>query len=327
MTKTVAGETMGAQPAEGFDPEAFRHVVPGSAARVAVAVDGSTSADLALSLVASVAWPAGTRIRLIGALDDLPRLLGPALPALDRQDVVGVEQALTRAVQRTLDEAGATMAQPRVDVTQAFVRGAPAVAVVAEARRFGADLIVAGSRDTLSGRRTLGSVGSVIVEHAPMSVLIVRRPRITSAIVAVDATESTPLVVERILCDPFFAGASLHVLSVCELPEPWRSQPFLPLIYSGTMKSYASILERARGPYRDAAMAACQRLQDAGFKADWERRDGSAANNLTEAGLDRHADVIVVGAKSPASQSPVALGATTRSVLLHADASVFVVRR
>lgn len=295
--------------------------------RVAVAIDGSASADMALGLVESIAWPAGTRIRLIAALDDLPRLLGPALAALDRDDVAGVEQVLSKTIQRTLDQAGASMSQPMVDVTHAFVRGAPAVAVVVEACRFGADLIVAGSRENVGGRRTLGSVGSAIVEHAPMSVLLARRPVITSAIVAVDATESRPAVVERIAHDPLFAGSTLHVVSVCELPEPWRSEPFLPLVYSGTMKSYASVLERARAPYRDAAVAACERLREAGFEVDWERRDGDAADGLMEAALDRGADVIVVGAKSPKSQSPVVLGTTTRSVLLHADASVLVVRR
>jgi nucleotide-binding universal stress UspA family protein len=294
--------------------------------RVAVAIDGSASSEPALKLIESIAWPAGSHIRIVQALDHLAGLLGPALSEVDTDDAHGMEQVLTTSVRRSLDDAGARVAQPLVEVSQVLVRGGPAAAVIAEARRFKADLIVTGSREWASDRRSVGSVSAAIVEHAPVSVLVARRPHLGSAVIATDATGSSRPVIAWVIRSPLFRDVAMHVISVCELPEPWRSEPFLPLVYSGTMKSYAHLLERARLPYIEAAVTAFDELRDAGFTVDWERLDGSAARQLVTAADERDADLIVVGARGDSTRPPIALGATTRSVVLHAHTSVLVVR-
>ena len=299
---------------------------PARPMRVVVAIDGSASSEPALDLVESIAWPAGTHIRMVEALDHLTGPLGPALPELGMDEAQGIEQVLTAAVRRTLDKASARIVQPLVEVSEALVRGDPGAAVIGEARRFHADLIVTGSREWSGGRRSVGSVSAAIVEHATMSVLVARQPELRSAIVATDATGSVGPVIEWIARCPLFRDVALHVVSVCELPEPWRSEPFLPLIYSGTMKSYAHLLERARLPYIEAAVTASDELRDAGFTVEWERLDGSAPHQLVMAADERDADLIVVGARSVSTRPPVALGVTTRSVVLHARTSVLVVR-
>ena len=49
--------------------------------RILLALDGSPSADRARALVASLAWPAGTIVRVVAALDVAPALWGgPWIP-------------------------------------------------------------------------------------------------------------------------------------------------------------------------------------------------------------------------------------------------------
>ncbi|MEO7397867.1 MAG: universal stress protein [Ilumatobacteraceae bacterium] len=61
-----------------------------------------------------------------------------------------------------------------VPYTVAAIEGSPAKAIVTEAERVGADLIVVGNVRMQGVSRVLGSVGNSVAHTAPCSVLIVK---------------------------------------------------------------------------------------------------------------------------------------------------------
>jgi hypothetical protein len=73
----------------------------------------------------------------------------------------------------------------------------------------------------------------------------------------------------------------------------------------------------------DEAVAALRR---AGCLADRELREGDRADQLIRAATERHADLVVVGARGLHGLGRLLLGSVARNVLLHTSASVLVVR-
>ncbi|HET8570115.1 MAG TPA: universal stress protein, partial [Candidatus Limnocylindria bacterium] len=57
----------------------------GEATAIVVALDGSAGAERALRLVRSVAWPAGTRIRLVSVLEELTPIVS-GLPRTEEEE-------------------------------------------------------------------------------------------------------------------------------------------------------------------------------------------------------------------------------------------------
>jgi nucleotide-binding universal stress UspA family protein len=89
-----------------------------------------------------------------------------------------VKQQRAESTKR-LHDAAAVLAQSasRLRVTQALLEGRPKDAIVTEAERWGADLVVVGSHGYGPIRRFfLGSVSLFVAHHAPCSVLVVRQP-------------------------------------------------------------------------------------------------------------------------------------------------------
>ena len=67
-----------------------------------------------------------------------------------------------------------SLAVPGVKIEVVAMRGKPAEALVAEARRRKAELIVVGNRRVQGMSRLLGSVASAVAKNAPCDVQIVK---------------------------------------------------------------------------------------------------------------------------------------------------------
>jgi nucleotide-binding universal stress UspA family protein len=143
---------------------------------VLVAIDLSPHADATLDFVLSMRWPADTSFILVCVINP-PILAHIEAAAFAPDDLAGLYesissahlQAASRGVER-LKGAG-LHAQGRV------VRGDPRVALIEEARREAADLIVLGSHGRTGLKKlVLGAVASHVVAHAPCSVLVVKLP-------------------------------------------------------------------------------------------------------------------------------------------------------
>ncbi len=141
--------------------------------KILLAVDGSPCSDMAICEVARLCLPVGTVVLVVSvdAPAD-PSLLKGVTTAYD--DLVKQQRA---EVSRRLNVAVSTLQRqaPELTVLPKLLEGNPKDALVSEAERWGADLIVVGSHGYGPIRRFfLGSVSLFVAHNAPCSVLIAR---------------------------------------------------------------------------------------------------------------------------------------------------------
>src|SRR6266511_3229556 len=138
----------------------------GRGMKILLAVDGSECSDDVVEEVAKRPWPADSAVRIISVAETLPPEV-LALPPPYREDV---EKAKTR-----LRESDARF----FPISSTVVVDSPKDAIVEEAERWGADLIVVGSHGYRGPERTLlGSVSQAVATQAKCSVEIARRRRV-----------------------------------------------------------------------------------------------------------------------------------------------------
>jgi nucleotide-binding universal stress UspA family protein len=291
--------------------------------RVLLAMDGSTSADTARNLVASLSWPEGTIIRVVGVAEPASAVLVGISPyAATELDDPGAAEAL----QARIGEAAALLAKPGRIIETQFVRGRPASAIVDLARDMRADLIVLGSRGLGRLRSMLlGSVSAEVVDHAPCPVLVARASSIGPVLVAVDGSDSARRAVENLADAKYLAGHRLHVLTVG------------PVLHDGLPHWAMNVADSKTPAYRDLfaedrqrteanAAAAAEELARGGFDVQWTVGAGDAAHEIIQAAEDFSCDLIVMGCRGLTGLDRLLLGSVARNVLLHSPASVLIVR-
>jgi multicomponent Na+:H+ antiporter subunit G len=298
----------GGDPGARLDPD--RAATSGMGMRVLLAHDGSPGAEIATALAASLAWPEGSRIRLIGATDGDVQLFPDGQGSADDHPAAPARlaQALTAAASR--------LQGPGLAVDQVVHRGEPATAIADEAAAFDADLVIIGSRG-LGPVETvvLGSVAAATVDTAPCSVLVARVAHVRRAVLAADGSASSDAAVAATMRWPMFGGVPIAVLAV-NTDAPGYGQP-----------SDMSLGDMARTQeVRRIADAAAVRLIDAGRQASAHVQMGDAAAQIVGFASGRAADLIVVGTRRRTGIRRAILGSVGRSVLTSAEASVLVVK-
>ncbi len=147
--------------------------------KILLATDGSAFSEAAARSVAGGAWPAGTEVRVISAL----QLLLPAAHALFDLPFVEsqvVEDARGDAMKRALEATARAvniLSGTGLAVTDSVsvLFESPRDIILQEAASWGADLIVLGSHGRHGADRfLLGSVSEAVAMHAACSVEVVR---------------------------------------------------------------------------------------------------------------------------------------------------------
>ncbi|HEX5084336.1 MAG TPA: universal stress protein [Blastocatellia bacterium] len=145
--------------------------------KILIAVDGSESSDVAVEEVAKRSWPADSAVRIISVAETLP-IEELSLPPRFREDI---ERTARRRAETTVERATARLrgSDARfLPISSTVVIDSPKDAIVEEAERWGADLIVIGSRGRQWAERALlGSVSHAVATQAKCSVEIARRRR------------------------------------------------------------------------------------------------------------------------------------------------------
>lgn len=124
------------------------------------------TAQQALRQAADLARGLGAPLHVVTALDD------PTVEEFDAHgesfhiDDYRAAEDIVHAFLQTIGDAP--------DYTVAVLAGKPADALLAEAERLDAAMIIVGNVRMQGPGRFLGSVGSKVVHHAPCNVLIVR---------------------------------------------------------------------------------------------------------------------------------------------------------
>ena len=151
--------------------------------KILLAVDGSEDSAAAVEEVAQRPWPPQSEVKVITAAE-MPLMVGmePWVPSQEYFDQV--EKAIREAAKEIIDaalEKLKTIEDKTLKISSEMIQGPPREAIVGEAERWGADLIVMGSRGLGAfNRLLLGSVSSAVVHHAKCSVEIVRRSQLNA---------------------------------------------------------------------------------------------------------------------------------------------------
>lgn len=282
---------------------------------ILIAFDGSPGADTAVDLVAGLRLPRGSvidvvaivpSIVLLGAFATLP------VPAPVRRD------QLAKAARRL----------ERTDVevrTRSLSGDEVAETLLESARELDADLIVAGHRG--HGPLTtlfLGSVARELVEHARCPVLVARRSRCDSIVLAEDGSDSAYRARRMLARSPLFAGTLVRVVSVSQIARPMLSG-ITPGVRDEARAALREMESETRHSYDVLAEEAASDLRVAGLEATAEARDGDPAEQIVHVARAADADLIVMGTRGRGALARATLGSVARSVVLTAPCSVLVV--
>lgn len=145
--------------------------------KVMIGVDGSAHAETTLEFVRRMSWPAGTAMIVVSAVQ-LPSVAYSSwesfLPAT--MDTGTWLMDLTKAHEDLASRAARTLADAGLQSQSRVLQGDPREALIDEAKKERADLMVVGSHGRTGLEKLLmGSVASHVVTHASCSVLVVKR--------------------------------------------------------------------------------------------------------------------------------------------------------
>ncbi len=144
--------------------------------RILVAVDGSSASKATLEEAIRLAGDWSAALRIVHVIDS-PRSYPEVLYGEVAAELETLWQAWRHAGEGILAQAGErareAQLEPELALLESEGRRASA-AVVKEADRWGADLIVIGAHGRGSERSLLGSVADGVARTAPVSVFLVR---------------------------------------------------------------------------------------------------------------------------------------------------------
>jgi nucleotide-binding universal stress UspA family protein len=145
----------------------------GHVMKILLAIDEEPGSEEVVNEVGSRAWGVGTTVRVLHAVG---KFVPPAQELWHdsggdleqaRREIKDRSKQLTERVADWLREQG-------LSVETSVRDGEPGPAVVAEAKEWGADLVVIGSRGHTGLRRLLeGSVSHYVVDHSPCPVEVI----------------------------------------------------------------------------------------------------------------------------------------------------------
>ncbi|HYV00207.1 MAG TPA: universal stress protein [Pyrinomonadaceae bacterium] len=146
--------------------------------RILLAIDGSPFGDAAVSEVASRPWPTTSEVKVVTAFQ-VPLIPTPEVWAISDEYLPALERIAREQSQSIVDAAVTTLTNgldQSITVSGEVLLGLPREAILEEAERWKADLIVLGSHGYGAWRGfLLGSVSRAVVAQAKCSVEVVHR--------------------------------------------------------------------------------------------------------------------------------------------------------
>jgi nucleotide-binding universal stress UspA family protein len=296
--------------------------------KILLAVDGSEYSVAAVEEAARRPWPKGSMVRIVSVAE----ILTLTLPIEWERSIE--ERAVTNTVQamaRFSEIAGA-----QTEVIMKVLKGDPKAALLDEAEKWKADLIILGTHGYNALKRIwLGSVSRAVATNAKCSVEIVRRRetqisgrRALKILLAVDGSESSVAAVDEITNRPWPPGSEVHIISVIHLP-------FIPTPETMTLAdSYYSLLEREGREHAESTVSrVVSQFRGGGPKGEMalslssEVIIGHPEEAIIETAKTWDADLIVLGSHGYSGFKRFLLGSVSEAVASHAPCSVEIVRK
>lgn len=292
--------------------------------KILLAVDGSEPSLTAASLVTALPLPAGCSIELISVIADEPSTYG-AWPASVPIPTPAPDRTVAE-VRASLDDIAARLGADGRTTCTIVRHGRPASEIIAEADRFGADLIVLGARGhSVVERLLVGSVSSEVVDQAHCPVLVVRTPRFARVLLATDGSTDGSAAAAFLRTSRIFGEPAVKVISVEDPGMPWWSG-ISPVDGAVAADAYATVMDAAATHARDVASSTAATLGAEHVVADVSPRGGQVGSTIVAEATDWQADVVVLGTRGHGMLHRALVGSTSRHVLHHAPMSVLIVR-
>lgn len=293
--------------------------------RVLVATDGSACAEVAVDLVASIAWPVPTTVDVVQAVSSGVAVFGGPWPPIPPVETAAFDEDIRRQGQSTLDRAAAKIAGEGRSVETAIASGRAADVIIALAEENGADLIVVGSRGhgTLESM-LLGSTSAEVVDRARVPVLVARGRSIARVVFGWDGSERAERAAACLTGWGIFGDSEIHVVSVADVKPPtWADSSMFGADVAAD--AYEQAAEPSRHQHEQMAHEMAKRLAQAGLRSVAERRDGDPAAQLIGIAKALEADLVAIGTHGRTGLTRLLIGSVARNVLHHAPCSVLIV--
>ncbi|PYS98289.1 MAG: hypothetical protein DMF63_16685 [Acidobacteria bacterium] len=307
--------------------------------KLLIAYDGSKDADSALDDLQSAGLPTTGQARVISVAEVW-------LPPADSIEEQNGASAYAESILRESRERGARIiaeaeilarfaagrvsaALPGWDVTPTATYGSPGWEVVAEADRFGADLIVVGAQgQSFLSRLVLGSISQRVLTEAKSSVRVARgkielEDGPARIIVGFDASRGSWAAVSAVAKREWKPGSEVRLINVDEPVFPANIGRFVTPVIA--QAPGLKVVERPQ--LESSAQAAVSKLGAKGLAVSFQICPGNPKQKLIEEAASWRADCIFVGANAWGSRlERLLLGSTSAAVAARAHCSVEVVR-
>lgn len=287
--------------------------------RILIASDGSRPAQAALATAVKFPWSASSHARAVIARSSwLPADSEPARAAVEK-----CFEAAAAAARRAL--------APRWPESKVVVIDAPPVdAILAEAERFKASLIVLGWRGYGTFRRLLaGSVSRSVAAHAQCPVLVVREAAsaVRRFVVGFDGCPNAERALEFLSSLEPGRGSRVVLVNVVVPVSVPASVGRFPSSVRADVHRGAAALNKERYQQGQASVAAgAARLERSGWTAKNEVRVGAPLASLLKAVEEHRADVLVLGARATGGLERALLGSVANGALDRSPVPVLLVR-
>ena len=152
--------------------------------KILLATDGSAFSDAAVEEVARRPWPEASELRIIYVIEPFvpPTTDTWVLSSNYYDELIEAAESQARDAVGKAAERVSTATGEKLRITTDTINGYPKQAIVEEAEKWGADLIVVGSHGYKGLTKFLiGSVSQAVVSHAKCSVEVVRSQTVTES--------------------------------------------------------------------------------------------------------------------------------------------------
>jgi len=286
--------------------------------RVLIASDGSAPAKAAVATVLGFPWPARTRVQGVTAKQLTPNYQQSAVQAaLGR-----TAQAIAASTRRTLSRRW-----PEAEVS--IVNTTPVEAVLKEAKRFDADVIVLGWRGHGAVRRFLtGSVSRGVVRGAKCAVLVVRRRQreVRRIVIGVAGSANAERAVDLLSRLPAPRGGHVTLVSAVDhMRVP--SHPLAPRGAAAILVAEVKRINAESLAQAEKALASAEAtLARAGWRVRTKVTVGAPLRELLVMVDSVDAELLVVGARGVGGLERLLLGSVAEGALNRCPVPVLVVR-
>jgi nucleotide-binding universal stress UspA family protein len=234
--------------------------------------------------------------------------------------------ALDRAADAAAESARRTLSRRWSQVEAVVLDKAPVEAILDEAARFAASVIVLGWRGHGAVRRFLmGSVSRGIVRNAKCAVLVVRRSlRVRRIVVGLDGSPTAKRALAFVAgLVPPTDGRVILVTAVIMMPAPSRALvPGAAAVASEVKRTNA---RREKAAMRELNRAAA-RLARAGWQTRTVRTRGEPLRDLLGTVASGRAHLLVVGARGTSGLDRLLLGSVAEGALDRSLVPVLIAR-